>query len=132
MNKKTMSVVLLAFSLGSLAGVTSAEPNPINLNFCTKLSGSIASGQVAAHQQQVIYGPYTVKCGTTNHHFNVRGSSGQIPVIVQQLRGGSWSAVIEETYEPRGPFGAGTFRLVLDNRQGQTSVSYTGSYTVPM
>lgn len=132
MNNKKIAIFMLALSVSSFTAVASAGPNPINLNFCTKLSGAIPAGVVVPRQQHVVYGPYTVKCGTTQHHFNVRGPSGQIPVIVQQLRGGSWSAVSAPTYDPSGAFGAGTFRLVLDNVQGDTPVSYTGSYTVPM
>jgi len=124
--------VVLAVSLGSLAGSVTAEPAPNTLDFCTKRSGSISPGSVAAGQQRVIYGPYTVKCGTTSHHFNVRAASGQIPVIVQRLSGGGWSSVTAPTYQPSGRFGAGTFRLLLDNSHSRTSVTYTGSFTVPM
>lgn len=132
MNKKNIAAALLAIGLASLTGSALAEPVANNLNFCTKRSGSISPDTVAPRQEKVIYGPYTVTCGTTNHHFTVRGASGQIPVVVQQYRGGSWSPVTPTTYDPSGRFGAGTFRLVIDNRRTQTSVSYTGSFTVPM
>jgi len=131
MNKNKMAAVVLALGLSQLAGTVMAAP-AVNLNFCTKRSGTISPGTVAARQQQVIYGPYTVTCGTTSHHFTVRGASGQTPVTVQQLRGGSWSAVTGRTYDPSGRFGAGTFRLMLDNTQSSTSASYAGSYSVPM
>jgi len=123
---------MLIVSLGGLAGTVAAEPVANTQNFCTKRSGSIPSGTVPAGQLQVIFGPYRVSCGTTSHHFNVRGASGQLPVIVQQHRGGNWSSVTTPGYSPSGHYGAGTFRLVLDNSRGRSSVSYTGSFTVPM
>lgn len=132
MKKKSITSFALALGIASFVPFVTAQPLASNLNFCTKLSGSIAPGTVAAREQRVIHGPYTVKCGTTSHHFNVRGASGQVPVIVQQFRGGSWSAVTGKTYDPSGRFGAGTFRLIIDNLQESTSVSYTGSYVVPM
>jgi hypothetical protein len=132
MDKKKIVALMLAMSLGSLVGSVAAEPVANKLNFCAKRSGSISSGTVAAGQQGVIYGPYTVTCGTTSHHFNVRGASGQLPVIVQRLQGGSWASVTSPTYDPSGRFGAGTFRLLLDNMHGRNSVSYTGGFTVPM
>jgi hypothetical protein len=52
--------------------------------------------------------------------------------IPKQLQGGSWSSVTGKTYDPSGLFGAGTFRLVIDNRQNPKSTSYSGSYVVPM
>lgn len=132
MNKNKMAVLMLCLGLGPLAGEAAAQPVSANPIFCTKLSGSISSGTVAPRQQQVIYGPYNVKCGTTSHHFNVRGASGQVPVILQRFSGGGWSAVTGRTYDPSGRFGAGTFRLVIDNSTSPTPVSHTGSYTVPM
>jgi hypothetical protein len=89
-------------------------------------------GSRGAQQEKVIYGPYKVTCGTTSHHFNVKGASGQVPVIVQQLKYGSWASITAATYDPSGRFGAGTLRLVIDNRQSNTSVSYTGTFVVPM
>jgi hypothetical protein len=132
MDKKKIMALMLAMSLGALVGSAAAEPVANNLNFCTKRSGSISSGTVGARQEKVIYGPYTVTCGTTSHHFNIRGASGQIPVVVQQLQNGSWSAVTGRVYDPSGRFGSGTFRVVADNRQSETPISYTGSYSVPM
>ncbi|MDE1196197.1 MAG: hypothetical protein PW896_13720 [Pseudomonas sp.] len=132
MDKKKIVALMLAMSLGSLVGSVTAEPAANNLNFCTKRSGSISSGTVAARQEKVIYGPYIVTCGTTSHHFNIRGASGQTPVVVQRLQHGSWSAVTGRVYDPSGRFGSGTFRVVVDNRQSDTSISYTGTYSVPM
>ena len=132
MNKKTMAALVVSLGILCVAPFVAAQPVANNFNFCTKLSGSIAPGTVGPREQRVIHGPYTVKCGTTSHHFSVRGASGQVPVILQQFRGGNWSAVTGKTYDPSGSFGAGTFRLVIDNLQGQASVSYTGSYVVPM
>ncbi|TDV69814.1 hypothetical protein [Pseudomonas sp. LP_7_YM] len=131
MNKKAMTVLLLALGLGSLGGVASAEPNGANLNFCTKLSGSISSGTAAPGQMKVIYGPYTVKCDATFHRFTVRGASGQLTVKVEKRVGDSWNAITPPTYDPSGSYGAGTFRLVLDNLTNHT-VSYRGSFSVPM
>ena len=132
MFKKKMNSLILAASLASLAGLAAAEPAAINLNFCTKISGAIPAGTVNPNEERVIYGPYTVTCGTTSHHFNVTGASGQVPVFVQQLQGGSWSSITRPMYDPSGLFGAGTFRLVIDNRQNPKSTSYSGSYVVPM
>lgn len=132
MDKKKIVALMLAMSMGAWVGSVAAEPVANKLNFCTKRSGAISPGTVAAGQQRVIYGPYTVTCGTTSHHFNVRGASGQIPVVVQRLQHGSWSAVTGRVYDPSGRFGSGTFRVVVDNRQSGTSISYTGSYSVPM
>lgn len=132
MFKKKMTLLILAASLTSLSGVTAAQPAPSTLNFCTKMSGAIPAGTVNPRDEKVIYGPYKVTCGTTSHHFKVRGASGQVPVVVQQLRGGSWSSVSGTTYDPSGLFGAGTFRLVIDNLQSPTPTSYSGSYVVPM
>ncbi|MFP3923216.1 MULTISPECIES: hypothetical protein [Pseudomonas] len=132
MFKKKMTSLILAASLASLAGVTAAQPIASTMNFCTKISGAIPAGTVNPGEQQVIYGPYTVTCGTTSHHFNVTGASGQVPVFVQQLQAGSWSSVTGKTYDPSGLFGAGTFRLVIDNVQSPVPTSYSGSYVVPM
>lgn len=132
MFKKKMTSLILVASLVSLAGVTAAQPAASTMNFCTKISGAIPAGTVNAGEQQVIYGPYTVTCGTTSHHFSVTGASGQVLVIVQKLQGGSWSPVTGKTYDPSGLFGAGTFRLVLDNVQSPAPTRYSGSYVVPM
>ncbi|MFK3969900.1 hypothetical protein ACI2KS_04140 [Pseudomonas sp. NPDC087358] len=132
MNKKNIAAALLAISLASLTGSALAEPVANNLNFCTKRSGSISPGTVAPRQEKVIYGPYTVTCGTTNHHFTVRGASGQIPVKVQKYVNGNWNSVTSPTYDPSGRYGSGTFRLVIDNLRNERSASYRGSFTVPM
>ena len=131
MNKNKIAAIILALGLGQLAGTVMAEP-AANLNFCTKLSGTITVGTVGARQEKVIYGPYTVRCGTTSHHFQVSGASGQLPVKVQKLTNGSWVSVTSPTYDPSGRYGAGTYRLVLDNLGNGQSASYRGRYSVPM
>jgi hypothetical protein len=129
---KKMITLTLAACLTSLAGAATAQPAANTFNFCTKKSGTISPGTLGARERKVIYGPYTVTCGTTSHHFSVRGASGQVPVFIEQLRSGQWSPITERTFDPAGRFGAGTFRLVIDNRQSPSPVTYAGSYVVPM
>jgi hypothetical protein len=129
---KKMITLTLAACLTSLAGAATAQPAANTFNFCTKKSGTISSGHVGVQQEKVIYGPYKVTCGTTSHHFNVKGASGQVPVTVQQLKNGGWASITAATYDPSGRFGAGIFRLVIDNRQSNTPVSHTGTFVVPM
>jgi hypothetical protein len=132
MNKNKIASLIFALSLIQMTEYVSAEPAVGKANFCTKRSGAISPGRVAPRQEAVIFGPYSVKCGTTSHHFQVRGASGQLPVKVQRMVNGGWTSVTSSTYDPSGNYGSGTFRLVLDNRQNAGSASYKGSFTVPM
>jgi hypothetical protein len=132
MSKKETVVFIMALGLAQLSGQVNADPVRSASNFCTKKSGVITPGIVGHGQDKVIYGPYTVTCGTTSHHFRVMGASGQLPVQVQKFSGSTWSSVTASTYDPSGNYGAGIFRLVLNNRNNAYQVSYRGSFVVPM
>ena len=75
MNKKIAALVL-ALGMAQLSGNAMAEPQgwttPLN-KMCFINSGSIFGGTAPAGQVTVVYGPYTAKCATTYHKFQLGG-----------------------------------------------------------
>ncbi|WP_297842759.1 hypothetical protein [Pseudomonas sp.] len=131
MNKKIAALVL-ALGMAQLSGNAMAEPQgwttPLN-KICFINSGSISGGTAPAGQVTVVYGPYTAKCATTYHKFQL----GLVSVKVQQLQGGAWTDRSGAVMSPASQYGSGTYRLVIDNTRKQTSTVYGGgTFSVPL
>lgn len=131
MNKKTY-VLLLALGLTQFGGMAVAEPGqniwtPLN-KICLQHNGTIYPSVAAPGEKKAVYGPYTAKCPTSYHKFQLN----VVPVVVEKLTNGIWIQVQTNPYSPVGQFGAGTFRVMLDNQTGLTPVSYRGTFSVPL
>jgi hypothetical protein len=133
MNKKIAALVLVLGCV-QLSGNAVAEPvqgwlTPLN-KLCLINRGNIYRGVAAPGELKVVYGPYTAKCATTYHTFRLTGPA---LVKVQQLQGGVWTDRSEPVASPSSQYGAGTYRLVIDNRGKQTPISYNGgTFAVPL
>lgn len=131
MNKKIVAWVL-ALGLAQFGGMAVAEPGqniwtPLN-KICLQHNGTIYPSVAAPGERKVVYGPYTAKCPTSYHKFQLN----VVPVVVEKLTNGIWVHVPTTLYSPVGKFGAGTFRVILDNQKGLTPVSYRGTFSVPL
>lgn len=133
MNMKTL-VFLLCTGLLPWSQSTLAEPQtPLQgLTGCLRNSQNISQGIAAPGEYKVIHGPYSTRCATVMHRFQLRSQEGgALPVTVEKLMGGSW-AVVGKGTDPAQVLGAGTFRAILDNTDRATSTAYRGSFSVPL
>lgn len=136
MNKKIAALVL-ALGLVQVGGAAVAEPRqniwtPLN-QMCWVNNGTLIPGVAGPGEYKVIHGPYTAKCATTYHKFIVRDGTGSMsPVVVEKLVGGSWSQFKRNVFDPYEQYGAGTFRIVIDNKGNPKPVHYRGSFSIPL
>lgn len=136
MNKKICALVL-ALGLSQFAGAAVAEPKqniwtPLD-KMCFLHNGTIYPSVAGPGEYKTVYGPYTGKCATSYHKFQVRNALGLMaPVVVERLEGGTWTQFRRNVSDPSEQFGAGTFRIMLDNRGKQTPVHYKGTFSVPL
>jgi hypothetical protein len=130
--QEKIAALFLALSLTQTTTVATAGPAPISGVQCFRFSGQMSPGVAAAGEYKVIHS-YSVKCGTTLHNLTVRTQRGSLqPVTVERQQGGYWSVVAREAYDPTINWGAGNFRVILDNRSGKTPVAYRGSFSLPL
>jgi hypothetical protein len=136
MNKK-IGALVLALGLVQIGGMAVAEPRqniwtPLN-KICFLHNGTIFPGVAGPGERKVVYGPYTAKCATSYHKFNVLNGRGLMtPLVVERLVGGTWSEFKKNVFSPSAQFGAGTFRIVIDNKGNQQPIHYKGSFSVPL
>jgi hypothetical protein len=136
MNKKIAAWVL-ALGLVQVGGTAVAEPQrniwtPLN-KMCWMNNGTLIPGVVGPGQSKVIHGPYTASCATAYHKFFVRNGIGLMsPVVVEKLTGGAWGAFKTNVYDPFEQYGAGTFRIVINNEGNAKPIHYKGSFSIPL
>ncbi|WP_397449731.1 hypothetical protein [Pseudomonas sp. NA-150] len=136
MNKKT-GALILALGLISFSAMTTAEPRqgpwtPIS-QMCFLHNGTIYPTVAAAGEYKVVYGPYSGKCANSYHKFTVKAVGGLwLPLIVERLDGGTWREIRSNLYSPSEQFGAGTFRIIFNNKANPLPVRYQGTYSVPL
>lgn len=136
MNKK-IGALVLALGLVQMGGTAVAEPRqniwtPLN-KLCLLHNGTIYPTVAAPGEKKVVYGPYTGKCANSYHKFNVQAVGGLwLQVNVEKLVGGVWSTFREKVFNPTEQFGAGTYRIVFDNRGNENPVRYQGTFSVPL
>lgn len=135
--KNTLLTLVMFASLLPLAGTSLAQEwqPPLASNLCFRNSQNLSPGTAAAGEYKVIHGPYTSSsnCTDASHGFVLRTQSGmRWPLTVEKLVGGAWRTVVRKEYDPYRKLGNGTFRLILDNRESTQTVSYKGSYTIPL
>lgn len=134
MNKK-INTLLLSLALCQFVGPSFAEPvvSAETTAMCFRNNGTIYESLANAGEYKVVHGPFTTKCGTTAHSIQLRTAAGaMLPVVVEQLSGGAWTLVVNKALDPYQKLGNGTFRAVLDNREGLTPVRYKGTFSLPL
>ncbi|MEB0005270.1 hypothetical protein QN375_00715 [Pseudomonas sp. MH9.2] len=134
MNNK-INALLISLLLCQFSGSSFAEPVASigAAPMCFRNNGTIYESIANAGEYKVVHGPFTTKCGTTAHSIQLRSVAGErLPVVVEQLSGGDWTRVVNGAFDPYQKLGNGTFRVILDNQQGQTPVRYKGIFSVPL
>jgi hypothetical protein len=100
---------------------------------CFRNNGTIYESIVNIGEYKVVHGPFTTKCGSTAHSIQLRTIAGErLPVVIEQLSEGAWATVVDKALDPYQKLGNGTFRAVLDNREGPTPVRYKGTFSLPL
>ncbi|MDB6143015.1 MAG: hypothetical protein JWP80_2059 [Pseudomonas sp.] len=136
MNMK-IGALVLALGLVQIGGMAVAEPQrniwtPIN-KMCWINNGTIIPGVAQAGEYKVVHGPYTANCATGYHKFFVRDGSGSMsPVVVEKLQGGAWVPFKSNVFDPYEQYGAGTFRIVINNKGNPKPIHYKGSFSIPL
>ncbi|WP_285426465.1 hypothetical protein [Pseudomonas sp. efr-133-TYG-103a] len=131
MKSKNVIALMLALGMAQVSHSATAAPGAQAVQ-CYKYSSQMSPGVAAPGEYKVIHS-YTVKCGTTMHHLTVRTQQGSVqPVTVERLQGGRWVVVASNAYDPSANWGAGSFRVILNNRNGNAPVGYRGSFSLPL
>lgn len=131
MDKNKIVGMVLALGLSQM--VCTAVAAPAAQAFpCFRNSSQMSPGVAQPGEYKVVHS-YTVNCGTTLHNLILRTQRGaQQPMTVERLNGGSWSIVARDAYDPTVNWGAGSFRVILDNKNGKTPIAYRGSFSLPL
>jgi len=131
MNKKTMAALVVALGVVSVTNMAVAAPAAQAFP-CFRNSSQMSPGVAQAGEYKVIHS-YNVSCGTTLHNLTVRTQRGAIqPITVERNQGAGWVTVTRDAYDPTVNWGAGSFRVILDNRNGKTPIAYRGSFSLPL
>lgn len=131
MNKKTIAAMVLALGVIPLSNMAVAAPGPQAFP-CFRNSSQMSPGIAQAGEYKMIHS-YTVSCGTTLHNLTVRTQGGSVqPITVERNQGAGWVTVTRDAYDPTVNWGSGSFRVILDNRNGKTPIAYRGSFSLPL
>lgn len=100
---------------------------------CLIHNGTIYQGIVMPGELKTVHGPYTATCETTFHEIKLRSLSGALTHMrVEKLVGNEWQPAWEGASDMLAKLGTGTFRVVIDNRLGETAIQYKGTFSVPL
>ena len=131
MNNNKIAFFILALSLTHITSTATAAPSSQAFP-CFRYSNQISPGVAEPGEYKVVHS-YTVNCGRTLHNITLRTQQGSLqPVTVEQLQGGGWVTVARDAHDPSAKWGGGSFRVILDNRNGKTPIAYRGSFSVPL
>jgi len=134
MIKSLTALLLLISTLHFSAASVANESAPASTRaVCFTNSQNIYPGTAAPGEYKVVHGPFTTRCATTMHKFQLRHQTGsRLPVTVEKLTGSVWNKVIQNEYDPNRNLGNGTFRMILDNTASASATPYRGSFSVPL